>query len=302
MQSITYHPESQIDANGITITYDSFGDQNDPVILLIMGLATQLIHWDEDFCKKLASQGYWVIRFDNRDIGKSTKFSTANTPNIVSLLANQWFGRTLKAPYLLDDMAEDALDLLAVLKIDKAHVVGVSMGGMIAQCMAIKAPNRIHSMTSIMSTTGARNLPKAKSSVSLKVMKPLPKEEDKFVAQGLKMWQLLHGEHFEFDNERISKLIVRAKNRSFNPAGVLRQLSAIIASGDRTSKLANVSVPSLIMHGDADPLVPFECGVATAAVIQNSRFKSFKGMGHTLPSQLWDEMINEITDLAKAAE
>jgi pimeloyl-ACP methyl ester carboxylesterase len=143
LQTIIHHPESQIDANGITITYDSFGDQSKPVILLIMGLATQLIHWDEDFCKKLASHGYWVIRFDNRDIGKSTKFSTANTPNIVSMLANQWFGRTLKAPYLLDDMAEDALALLTVLQIEKAHVVGVSMGGMIAQCMAIKAPDRV---------------------------------------------------------------------------------------------------------------------------------------------------------------
>lgn len=302
MQTISYQPESEIQANGITITYDCFGEAHDPVILLIMGLATQLIHWDEEFCKKLASTGYRVIRFDNRDIGKSSKFSGSNTPGIGSLLANKWFGRRIRAPYLLNDMADDALGLLTALEIEKAHVVGVSMGGMIAQCMAIKAPERIKSMTSIMSTTGARNLPKPKSSVSFKIMKPVPKDETEFINHGLKMWQLLHGEHYGFDHDRISRLILRAKKRSFHPAGVLRQLSAIIASGDRTRQLAQVKVPSLVMHGDVDPLVPYECGVATAAALQNVRFKTLKGMGHTLPSQLWDEMIDEITGLTKTAE
>lgn len=299
--SVAYHPEQLVTANKIELSYDSFGDMTDPPILLIMGLATQLIHWDESFCKQLASKGFWVIRFDNRDIGNSTKLKNAYSPGLPALLANQWFGRRLKSPYVLDDMAQDAFGLLDALGLEKAHVVGVSMGGMIGQCMAILHPTRVLSLTSIMSTTGSRKLPKPKASVSLKVLKPVPKEENAYIEHALGMWRMLHGDYFEFDQTRIETLLRRSRQRCFYPKGVLRQLTAIIASGDRTARLAGVTSPTLVMHGDADPLVPFPCGEATAQAIPNARFIRLTGMGHTMPTQLWDEMIDEITRLTKSA-
>lgn len=300
--SVLYHPEKHIHANGIELCVDSFGDQEHPPILLIMGLATQLIHWDDEFCKSLAEKGFWVIRFDNRDIGKSTKFKHHKAPGLTAFLAHQWFGRKLRSPYYLNDMAKDTFGLMDALSIERAHIVGVSMGGMIAQTMAIVDPERIISLTSIMSTTGARSLPKAKASVSFKMLRPVPKDEEGYVQQALEMWQLLHGPHYPFDAQRIENLLRRARQRSFYPKGILRQLSAIIASGDRTPRLAEVKVPTLVMHGDSDPLVPYACGEATAAAIPAARFKTLKGMGHTLPKQLWEQMIDEITHLAKAAQ
>lgn len=300
--SVLYHPEKHIQANGLELCFDSFGDPEDPPMLLIMGLATQLIHWDDEFCKMLAKKGFWVIRFDNRDIGKSTKLTHHKAPGITAFLAHQWFGKRFRAPYYLNDMATDTFGLMDALSIERAHIVGVSMGGMIAQTMAIIEPKRVISLTSIMSTTGARSLPRAKASVSMKMLRPVPKDEDRYVQQALQMWQLLHGEHYPFDEQRIEKLLRRARQRSFYPKGILRQLSAIIASGDRTQKLADVNLPTLVMHGDIDPLVPFACGEATAAAIPGARFKRLEGMGHTLPRQLWGQMVDEISRLTKAAQ
>lgn len=300
--SIPYQPEKLIKANDIELCYDSFGDPENPAMLMIMGLATQLIHWDDDFCKTLAEKGFWVIRFDNRDIGKSTKFKHHPTPSITSFLAHQWFGRRFEAPYDLRDMAQDAFGLLDALSIQRAHIVGVSMGGMIGQTMAILNPQRVLSLTSIMSTTGARSLPRAKSSVSMKMLRPVPKDEDHYVQQALKMWQLLHGTHYPFEQDRIERLLRRARQRSFYPKGILRQLSAIIASGDRTKDLRKLNVPTLVMHGDIDPLVPYACGLATAEAIPGAKMKTLEGMGHTLPKQTWRQMIDEITALAKSTQ
>lgn len=301
MQSVTHHPEATIKANGIDIQFDSFGDKSAPPLLLIMGLATQLVHWDEDFCKMLASQGYWVIRFDNRDIGKSSKLHHLGTPSVTAMLANQWFRTSVNAPYLLNDMAEDALGLLDALSIEQAHLVGVSMGGMIAQCMALMAPHRVLSLTSIMSTTGDRSLPKPKKSVTMKLIRPLPKDEDAFVEQALKFWTLLHGEHFDFEHQRVSNLIRLARTRSYYPPGVLRQMCAILLSPDRTEALQALDLPALILHGDADPLVPVGCGEATARAIPNAKMKIYQGMGHTLPKQLWADMVDQISLLGKSA-
>ena len=298
---IAHHQERKVDANGIQLSYDSFGDPAHPPMLLIMGLATQLIHWDENFCRQLASRGFWVIRFDNRDIGNSSKMEGDKVPGIAAILANQWFGRRLETGYVLDDMAMDTLALLDALSIDRAHVVGVSMGGMIGQCMAIQAPHRLASLTSIMSTTGNRSLPKPKKRVSMAMIRPLPKDEEAFVAQTSRMWQMLHGDTYPFESDRIHNLIRTARARCLYPPGALRQLCAIMASPDRTEALADVRVPSLILHGDADPLVPLACGLATAEAIPGAKMKILEGMGHTLPKQVWPIMIDEIAGLANGS-
>lgn len=296
------HQERYALVNEISICYQTFGEQTSPPLLLIMGLAAQQIHWDDNFCQQLADKGFWVIRFDNRDIGNSTKLEGAKQPSMVSMLANQWFKRDISAPYELNDMANDTLGLLDHLKIEKCHLVGASMGGMIAQCITILAPERVLSLTSIMSTTGDRSLPKAKAAVVAKIMRPVPKDEDKYVKHVLKMWRVLHGDHFPFDAQRTENLMTRAFRRCHYPPGVWRQTCAIIASPDRTSLLNHVNTPTLIIHGDADPLVPVECGIATAKAIPNSVLKILKGMGHTLPREVWDEMIGSIAQLASSVD
>jgi pimeloyl-ACP methyl ester carboxylesterase len=300
LNNIQHHVAKQVSANGLQITYDSFGDPGDPVMILIMGLGTQMIHWSDQFCQLLASNKLRVIRFDNRDIGESTWLTDYRPPNVWDFIGNTVFNKKINAPYLLDDMADDTLALMDALSIDKAHIVGVSMGGMIAQCMALKFPNRVSSLTSIMSTTGNRALPKAKIRVIAKLLKPLAKEIEPYVAQNLDIWLMLHGQHFPFDQENVEKVIRYSQQRGINPAGVVRQLSAIIDSPDRTLCLQKLQIPSLIIHGDIDPLVPVECGIATAAAIPGATLKILKGMGHTLPIQLWPQIVEDIVDLSKA--
>ena len=297
MHTIPYQTEKLIDTNGIQLNYDSFGSQSDPVILLIMGLGTQMIYWDEDFCRMLAAQGFWVIRFDNRDVGKSTWLKEKPKLSTFSLAANAFFNRPIGAAYLLDDMVADTVGLMDGLNIKQAHLVGVSMGGMIAQLLAIKEPNRVTSLTSIMSTTGNRSLPKPSLSFGLKVFSAPPKDNKAFLSHGLKIWKVLHGKHYEFDAKRISDLISQAILRGVNVAGNARQLAAIIDSPDRTQKLNRLNVPSLVIHGDADPLVSIECGYATAKAIENAQLKIYKGMGHTIPSDLFADMSQAIVEL-----
>ncbi len=300
VDNIPHHEAQQASANGLQITYDSFGDPADPVMILIMGLGTQMIHWSDQFCKLLASKNLRVIRFDNRDIGKSTWMIDCPVPSMWAFIGNSLFRKKVNAPYLLDDMADDTLALMDALNINKAHFAGASMGGMIAQCIALKAPSRVSSLTSIMSTTGNRSLPKAKTRISAKLLKPLAKDIDEYVAQSLKVWKMLHGEHFPYEHERVEKVIRESRQRGFNPAGVARQLSAIIDSPDRTLGLQQLQMPSLIIHGDIDPLVPMECGIATAAAIPGSTLKIMEGMGHTLPVQLWPQIVDDISELTKA--
>jgi pimeloyl-ACP methyl ester carboxylesterase len=298
--NIQHHVAQQASANGLKITYDSFGDPADPVMILIMGLGTQMIHWNDQFCRLLASKKLWVIRFDNRDIGQSSWLINSPVPSAWDFIGNGLFRKKINAPYLLDDMADDTLALMDVLTIKKAHLVGASMGGMIAQCIALKYPTRVNSLTSIMSTTGDRSLPKPRIRVGAKLLKPLANEIEQYVAQNLSVWRMLHGEHFPFDHDSIEKVIRGSWQRGVNPAGVVRQLSAIIDSPDRTRGLQQLQIPSLIIHGDIDPLVPVECGIATAAAISGSKLKIIEGMGHTLPVQLWRQIVDDIARLTKA--
>jgi pimeloyl-ACP methyl ester carboxylesterase len=297
---IKHHEAKQVNANGIQINYDSFGNTEGPALILIMGLATQMIYWDDEFCELLARKGFRVIRFDNRDIGKTTWLVNEPVPSVWRLLGSSLFNKKVGAPYLLNDMADDTLGLMDALELEKAHIVGASMGGMIAQCMALKSPNRILSLTSIMSTTGDRSLPQAKKSVSAKLLKPLPKDLEGYVEQNLATWKVLHGDHYRFDKERIEQRIRKAWERGFNPNGVVRQLSAILDSPDRTQSLKKLETPSLIIHGDADALVPVECGIATAKALPNSTLKVLKGMGHTLPAELLPQIADDIVAISKA--
>jgi pimeloyl-ACP methyl ester carboxylesterase len=300
IDNIEHQAEQQVDVNGIHINYDAFGDRQNPTIVLIMGLATQMIFWDEQFCRKLAANGFWVLRFDNRDIGKSSWLRKAKAPSIFAFLTNGLFGKPLNPPYLLTDMADDTLGLLDALDVQKAHLVGVSMGGMIAQTVAIKAPQRVLSLTSIMSTTGDRSLPKPKKSDALKLMAPPPKDKAAYIKHAASVWQLLHGSHYHFEREKIERQLNIARDRGFNPAGISRQLAAIIASPDRTAALTQLKMPCLVIHGDNDPLILVESGYATAKAIKQAKLLVYPGMGHTLPSELHDDMVKNISELAKS--
>ena len=302
MHSIPYQTEKLIDTNGIQLNYDSFGSEDDPAILLIMGLGTQMIYWDEEFCRMLAAQGFWVIRFDNRDVGKSTWLKEKPKLNTFSLAANALFSRPIGAAYLLDDMVADTVGLMDGLNIKKVHSVGASMGGMIAQALAIKQPHRVSSLTSIMSTTGNRSLPKPSLSFGLKVFSSPPEDKKALISHAIKIWKILHGKHYEFDTKRIFDLINLAVIRGVNIAGNARQLAAIIDSPDRTQKLNNLDVPSLVIHGDADPLVSIEGGYATAKAIPNAQLKIYKGMGHTIPSAVFTDMSKIIVELIRTTQ
>lgn len=301
MTTTMYTAERVVSTNGIEINYDSFGKEEHPVIILIMGLATQMVFWDARFCEILTSKGYRVIRFDNRDIGKSTWCNSANPPSHLALLASVIFGRALDAPYSLNDMANDTLGLMDSLQIKHAHIVGASMGGMIAQLMAINAPNRVKSLTSIMSTTGNRQLPKPKLIFLKNLFKRPPKQADEFVTFGLSLWQALHGNTYQFQKEKVSELLRLSVKRGLNPKSNIRQLAAILSSGDRTQALKAVKTPSLILHGDDDPLIPVACGFATAQAIPYSKIKVYSGMGHTLPDELLPQIANDILELIGTA-
>ncbi len=289
---------SRAQANGIELEYDTFGDEGDPPILLVMGLGAQMTAWDDDFCRRLAARGFRVVRFDNRDVGLSTKFDSADGLDIpAALLAFVSGGKVdVRPPYLLTDMAEDAFGLLDALGIAAAHVVGASMGGMIAQTMAITRPERVLSLTSIMSTTGDRGVGSATPEALTLLMTRPPDDRAGYVANAVNASRLLHGNVLPFDEERTAARAGGFFDRSYYPVGTGRQLVAILASGDRTPALAAVEAPTLVVHGDADPLVDHSGGVATAKAVPGAELRTIEGMGHDLPLERWDEVIDAIVD------
>jgi pimeloyl-ACP methyl ester carboxylesterase len=286
-------------ANGIELCYDTFGDRTAPTLMLIMGLAAQMTAWDEEFCEQLAARGYFVIRFDNRDIGLSTKFPQHGTPDLMTLLGQALLRRPVAAPYTLRDMAADAVGLLDALGIERAHVVGASMGGAIGQEMAIHFGTRLRTLTSIMSSTGDPSLPQATPEEAALLLAPPPKDRDSYFESYKRTWAVLRGPGFPLDEARDLERAARNWERGLNPAGVARQLAAILASGDRTQALGSVRVPTLVIHGDADPLVRHEGGVATAEAIPGARLVTIKGMGHALPISMWPQLIDAIAEHAR---
>jgi pimeloyl-ACP methyl ester carboxylesterase len=288
--------ERRAPANGIEIVYETIGDPSNPPLLLIMGLGTQLIHWDVELCERFAGRGFHVIRFDNRDSGRSTKID-APVPSLPRAMA----GLKIDAPYLLDDMAEDAFGLLDHLGMKAAHVVGASMGGMIAQTMAIRRPERVLSVTSIMSTTGERRVGRPKLRVWGVLLRRAPRDRDAAVEYFVGVFRLIGSKGFPVDEDRIRKLAAQAYDRGHSPAGTGRQLAAIVASGDRTERLGQLQVPTTVFHGRDDPLVPFRAGRATADAIPGARLIAIPGMGHDLPREVWPRLVDAVAETAARA-
>lgn len=298
MSEVQYHPEQLIDCGSVQLACDSFGDPSHPPMLLIMGLATQMIFWDERFCHMLASRGYWVIRFDNRDVGRSTIMHEHAPPTAWDMLKSYFFNIPAPASYNLNTMAQDVIALMNALRIDKAHLVGASMGGMIAQWIAIEYPERAKTLTSIMSTTGNRKLMSPRLKMALALLRRRKGEAEDQIQKTLEFWRILHGPEFEFEQDWFQASIERAFQRGFSSAGVQRQLAAIGASQERTELLSKLELPTLIMHGDIDPLVDIRNGQATADAISHAKYKVYSGMGHTMPQELWEDMTKEIHNLA----
>lgn len=293
----------ELAANGLQIEYDEFGDADAPAMLLIMGLGTQMIAWPEPFCERLAAEGFRVLRFDNRDIGLSTKMEGAKSPGTLRLMLSAWLGIKPPAPYSLDDMAADAVGVLDALDVPAAHIVGASMGGMIAQIVAAEYPQRTLSLVSIMSTSGRRGLPGAEAEVTKKIFGPRPKLETReeivdYLSGNLRA---ISSPAYPVDEERLRELVERSVERSYYPAGFMRQLAAIIADGSRVERLKKIEAPTLVIHGKADPLVPVECGIDTAEHIPGAKLELIEGMGHDLPQALWDRMAGLIAEHAREA-
>jgi pimeloyl-ACP methyl ester carboxylesterase len=289
-------------ANGIEIEYDEFGSPSDRPLLLIMGLGAQMILWDEDFCSQLATRGHRVIRFDNRDVGLSTKLDGAPAPHPMELMQARLAGETLEVPYTLEDMADDAAGLLDALEIERAHAVGASMGGMIAQTLAIRHPSRVSSLTSIMSTSGNPNLPPAKPEAMAVLLTPVPTEREAAIERGVEVSRTIGSPGFPFDEGRIRERSARLYDRAFYPIGVARQLAAILAGESRVEALESLSVPALVIHGEADPLVPVEGGRDTHAAIPGAELLLIEGMGHDLPPETWPRIARAIGEMTEKAE
>ncbi len=292
-------PEAFASANGLALCYDVFGDPAAPPLLLIMGLGAQMILWDDEFCAAMAERGYRVIRFDNRDVGRSTYMTEPMRIDLPALLLQRMQGKPIAAPYLVADMAADAVGLLDFLGIESAHIVGASMGGMIAQEMAIRFPVRVRSLVSIMSSTGAPNLPPPSPEGAAVLMGPTPTSREEFIAGFCRNWKVLRAGTFAEDEARDPARAARMWDRGTNPPGFARQMVAILASGDRTAPLAGVTAPTLVIHGTPDPLVPIEAGRATAAAIPGAKLLELESMGHALPVALWPEVIGAIAEHCK---
>jgi len=288
-------------ANGIEIEYDAFGRSDDPTLLLVMGFGAQMILWREDFCEMLAARGLRVVRFDNRDVGLSTKLDHLAAPSLAEMGGAIGRGVAPAAPYLLSDMAADAVGLLDALGAAAGHVVGASMGGMIAQTIAIEHPTRVRTLVSIMSTTGAPDLPPPRPEAVAALLAPVATEREAAVERGLAMSRALGSPGYPFDPTDERALIERTFDRGVYPAGVARQLAAVLAAGSRREKLASVRAPTLVVHGAADPIIPVECGRDTASAIPGARLLEIEGMGHDLPRALWPTIVDAIAKHAAVA-
>ena len=290
----------QARANGIQLEYDTFGRASDAPLLLIMGLGAQMVLWDEEFCALLAGHGHYVVRFDNRDVGLSTKFDHAGVPDLASIMAP---GADRKSvPYTLDDMADDAAGLLAALRIDSAHVVGASMGGMIAQTVAYRHAAKTRSLVSIMSSTGNPALPQAKPEAMAVLLTPRPADRAGNVEAAVRASQVIGSPAYPQDAARLRERAALMFDRAFTPLGTVRQMAAIFAHGNRAPRLSAVTAPTLVIHGVADPLVPVEGGRDTARAIPGAELLEIEGMGHDLPPALWKRIADAIAGHTRKAE
>jgi pimeloyl-ACP methyl ester carboxylesterase len=282
-------------ANGIQIAYETFGNPSERPLLLIIGLGGQMIHWDDDLCRDLARRGHYVIRFDNRDAGLSTKFDEAGLPNLGEVFGKMMHGEKITPAYTLDDMADDAAGLLDALGIRQAHICGMSMGGMIAQTLAIRHPSRVLSLISIYSTTGNPHIPQPKPEVIGMLIAPPPREREANIEHMLGVFKTIAGPGFPPDETWTREIMAESFDRCFHPQGMARQLVAILTQVNRAPALASVKAPALVVHGNEDPLVSVEGGKDTARAIPGAELILIEGMGHDLPhGGAWPRIVEAI--------
>ncbi len=278
----------------VELCYETFGSPEDPAMLLIMGLGTQMIAWHEDFCAELVSRGFFVIRYDNRDCGRSTRFDHVPPPTIPQLLTR----RLRHVAYTLDDMADDAAGLLDHLGIESAHVTGASMGGMIAQMLAAGHPDRVRSLASIMSSTGSRVSGQPRLRAYPVLLRRPPRDREQYVEALIRLFGIIGSPGFERDVEALRELAGQGFDRGVSAAGTGRQMAAILASGNRTAALHRIQAPTVVIHGTADKLVSPSGGKATARAIPGARLVLVRGMGHDMPRGAWPQIIGAIAENA----
>lgn len=292
----------KIPVGNVEIFYDTHGDPSGVPLLLIMGLGAQMIMWDDEFVAMLVRHGHYVIRFDNRDVGESSHLNhLPSTPMLEAAMAAV-SGQAVSAPYSLDDMAGDALGLLDALGIQSAHVVGVSMGGMISQVLALRAPERVRSLTSIMSTTNDRSLPMGDPEAMRSLISLMSGGGVTSIEQALAAYRTIASPGYELDVERVQRRFMQSVMRGFSPHGVARQFLAVLSTPGRGQALSALRMPTLVVHGEADPLVPPAAGRATAEAIPNARLLMIPGMGHDLPPPLFESIAKTIAEHAAGAE
>lgn len=285
-------------ADGVELEYDSFGDPADPPLLLIMGLATQMIGWPEAFCELLAGRGFHVTRFDNRDIGLSTQLDNVPAPDLMAIMS----GDPSSAPYLLEDMARDAVAVLDTLGAQRAHIVGISMGGMIAQEVAIKHPERVLSLCSIMSTTGDHAVGQPSQEALAAILLPPGTDRESAIERGVTVLKVISSPGYPPTEQWMRERTAAAYDRAHRPEGGARQFAAIVASPDRTGALRELAVPTVVIHGEDDRLVDVSGGKATAAAIPGAELVLLPGLGHDLPEALWPVFADAIArNAARAA-
>lgn len=285
--------------SGIELCYETFGSDADPAMLLIMGLGGPMGWWDTEFCTQLADHGFFVIRYDNRDTGRSTKLRQHRVTR--GDIAKAFVGRA-QAPYGLSDLGDDALGLLDVLGIESAHIVGVSMGGMIAQTLAIGAPERVLSLTSIMSTTGNRRVGWQHPRLIPRLLSSSGEGRDGYLANAQRSWQIIGSPGYPIEPEKRLARAEETYDRGWTASGVLRHMMAVLTQPDRTADLARVSVPTTVIHGLSDPLVHRSGGTATARAIAGAEHLQISGMGHDMPAALWPTIIDAIVRTARRAD
>ena len=288
----------RVAAGDVEIACETFGDPADPPVVLVMGLATQMLGWPDGFCEALAERGHFVVRFDNRDIGLSTHLHDAPAPNAMAAFA----GDTSSASYTLSDMAGDTVGLLDALGLDSVHLVGASMGGMIAQTVAIEHPERLRSLTSIMSTTGDASVGQPTDQALAVLLAPPARTREEAVERTVASYRVIGSPGFAFDEAALRERAGLSYDRAHDPLGVGRQLLAVLASGSRSERLRELRVPALVIHGAQDPLVRLSGGQATAEAIPGAELVVIDGMGHDLPRDLWPDITGRIAALAERTE
>ncbi|MGH2983795.1 MAG: alpha/beta fold hydrolase [Solirubrobacterales bacterium] len=282
---------------GITLCYETYGDPSDPPVVLVMGLATQMIAWHEEFCEQLADRGFHVVRFDNRDIGRSTHLGFR--PPTLSQIVRRRVGPD---QYSLSDMAEDTAGLIRELEIDPAHVAGASMGGMIGQVLAAEHPEAVRSLTSIMSTTGSRWHGQPALSVYKYLLRPPPRDREGYIERAAEVFGLVGSTGFPRDESYIRERAARSYDRGYDVRAGGRQLGAIVASADRTDQLRTIRAPTLVIHGTVDKMIRPSGGRATAKAIPGARLVEIEGMGHDLPRGVWPHILDALSEHARAAD